>query len=160
MNVMMRQVITLFDEYQSKENGKHSLRATNENARKGFWNGARAPIGYRIVAAGQRGAKIRKALEIDPIQAETVRRIYRMALNGVEGRGPMGLKAIASWLNENNIRTYDGRRWGVGAVHQILTRTTYIGQQRFNTCDHKTRRQKPKPNSSGFTKRSRMACSI
>jgi site-specific DNA recombinase len=72
MSVMMRQIMTLFDEYQSKENGKHTLRAMNENARQGFWNGARAPIGYRIVAAGQRGAKIKKALEIDPIQAETV----------------------------------------------------------------------------------------
>lgn len=143
MSVMMRQIMTLFDEYQSKENGKHTLRAMNENARQGFWNGARAPIGYRIVAAGQRGAKIKKALEVDPIQAETVRRIYRMALNGVEDRGPMGLKAIASWLNENNIRTRDGGRWGVGAVHQILTRTTYIGQHRFNTRDHKTRRPKP-----------------
>jgi site-specific DNA recombinase len=143
MSVMMRQIMTLFDEYQSKENGKHTLRAMNENARQGFWNGARAPIGYRIVAAGQRGAKIKKALEIDPIQAETVRRIYRMALNGVEDRGPMGLKAIASWLNENNIRTRDGGRWGVGAVHQVLTRTTYIGQHRFNTRDHKTRRPKP-----------------
>ena len=143
MSIMMRQIMTLFDEYQSKENGKHTLRAMNENARQGFWNGARAPIGYRIVAAGQRGAKIKKALEVDPIQAETVRRIYRMALNGVEDRGPMGLKSIATWLNENSIRTRDGGRWGLGAVHQVLTRTTYIGQHRFNTRDHKTRTPKP-----------------
>lgn len=27
MSVMMRQIMTLFDEYQSKENGKHTLRA-------------------------------------------------------------------------------------------------------------------------------------
>ncbi|MCU0732525.1 MAG: recombinase family protein [Hyphomonas sp.] len=143
MSVMMRQIMTLFDEYQSKENGKHTLRAMNENARQGFWNGARPPIGYRIVTAGQRGSKIKKALEIDPIQAETVRRMYRMALNGVEDRGPMGVKAIASWLNENNIRTRDGGRWGLGAVHQVLTRTTYRGEHRFNTRDHKTRRPKP-----------------
>ena len=57
---------------------------------------------------GHRGAKIKKKLEIDPIQAETVRRIYRMALNGVDDNGPMGLKAIATWLNDNNIRTRDG----------------------------------------------------
>ncbi len=143
MSVMMRQIMTLFDEYQSKENGKHTLRAMKENARQGFWNGARAPIGYRVVAAGERGAKIKKKLEIDPIQAETVRRIYRMALNGVDNSGPMGLKSIATWLNENNIRTRDGGRWGLGAVHQVLTRTTYIGQHRFNTRDHKTKTPKP-----------------
>jgi DNA invertase Pin-like site-specific DNA recombinase len=39
---MMRQVISLFDEYQSKENGKHTLRAMKENARQGFWNGVLA----------------------------------------------------------------------------------------------------------------------
>ena len=143
MSVMMRQIMTLFDEYQSKENAKHTLRAMNENARQGFWNGARAPIGYRIIAAEQRGAKIKKKLEVDPIHAETVRRIYRMALNGVEDSGPMGLKRIATWLNENNIRTREGGRWGLAAVHQVLTRTTYIGQHRFNTRDHKTRSPKP-----------------
>lgn len=143
MSVMMRKIMTLFDEYQSKENGKHTLRAMKENARQGFWNGARAPIGYRIVVSEQRGAKLKKKLEIDPIQAETVRMIYRMALNGVGNRGPMGLKATATWLNENNIRTRDGGRWGLGAVHQVLTRTTYIGQHRFNTRDHKTKAPKP-----------------
>ena len=143
MSVMMRQIMTLFDEYQSKENGKHTLRSMKENARQGFWNGARPPIGYRIVEAGHRGAKIKKKLEIDPIQAETVRRIYRMALNGVDDNGPMGLKAIATWLNDNNIRTRDGGRWGLGAVHQVLTRTTYIGQHKFNYRDYRTKAPKP-----------------
>jgi site-specific DNA recombinase len=46
-----RQIMTLFDEYQSKENAKHTLRAMKENARQGYWNGALPPIGYRIVGA-------------------------------------------------------------------------------------------------------------
>ncbi len=82
MHVMMRQMKALFDEYQSKENGKHTLRAMKENARQGFWNGARPPIGYRVVAAEQRGAKVKKRLEIDPLHADTVRLIYRLALEG------------------------------------------------------------------------------
>jgi DNA invertase Pin-like site-specific DNA recombinase len=36
MHVMMRQIMALFDEYQSKENAKHTLRALKENARQGF----------------------------------------------------------------------------------------------------------------------------
>lgn len=107
MSVMMRQIMTLFDEYQSRENAKHTLRAMKENARQGFWNGARPPIGYRIVAAEQRGAKIKKTLEIDPLQAETVRTIYRWALTGDGAQGPMGLKTIATRLNDQNIRTAD-----------------------------------------------------
>ena len=82
MHVMMRQIMALFDEYQSKENAKHVLRALKENARQGFWNGSLPPIGYRVVAAEQRGAKVKKKLEIDPLHAETVRLIYRLALEG------------------------------------------------------------------------------
>src|SRR5258708_3095492 len=54
---MMRKVIALFDEYQSKENAKHVIRSMKENARQGFWNGATAPLGYRLVEAEKRGAK-------------------------------------------------------------------------------------------------------
>jgi site-specific DNA recombinase len=57
MHVMMRQIMALFDECQSKENAKHVLRAMNENVRQGFWNGALPPIGYSIVAAEERGSK-------------------------------------------------------------------------------------------------------
>src|ERR1700726_4632610 len=56
MSVMMRQIMALFDEYQSKENAKHTLRAMRENARQGYWNGSRPPFGYRVVAAEERGA--------------------------------------------------------------------------------------------------------
>ena len=47
VHAMMRKVIALFDEYQSKENAKHVIRSMKENARQGFWNGATAPLGYR-----------------------------------------------------------------------------------------------------------------
>ena len=142
MGSMMRKIVTLFDEYQSKENAKHTLRAMCENARQGYWNGARPPIGYRTVAAEQRGAKIKKTLEIDPLHAETVRLIYRLALEGAEDGGPMGLKAITTFLNARDIRTRDGGRWGISAVHQALTCTTYIGQHRFNRRAGRTKVKK------------------
>ena len=63
-----------------------------ENARQGFWNGSLPPIGYRVVAAEQRGAKVKKKLEIDPLHAETVRLIYRLALHGDGAKGQMGVK--------------------------------------------------------------------
>ena len=94
MHVMMRQIMALFDEYQSKENAKHVLRALKENARQGFWNGSLPPIGYRVVAAEQRGVKVKKKLKIDPLHADTVRLIYRLALEGDGTSGPMGVKNI------------------------------------------------------------------
>ena len=75
-------------------------RAMKENARQGFWNGALPPIGYRIVdASEQRGHRTKKTLEIDPIQAETVRLIFRLAREGNGSSGPMGVKSIATHLN-------------------------------------------------------------
>ncbi len=132
MHVMMRQIMALFDEYQSKENAKHVLRALKENARQGFWNGSLPPIGYRVVAAEQRGAKVKKKLEIDPLHADTVRLIYRLALVGDGTSGPMGVKNIATHLNQRRIFTRDGGRWGIGQVHRILTRKTYVGEHEFN----------------------------
>ena len=132
MHVMMRQIMALFDEYQSKENAKHVLRALKENARQGFWNGSLPPIGYRIVAAEQRGAKVKKKLEIDPLHADTIRLIYRLALEGDGTSGPMGVKNITAHLNRHRLFTRDGGRWGIGQVHRILTRRTYIGEHEFN----------------------------
>ncbi|MFU0504176.1 recombinase family protein [Pseudaminobacter sp. NGMCC 1.201702] len=115
----------------------------NENARQGFWNGARPPIGYRIVAAEQRGSKIKKKLEIDPLHADTVRLIYRLYLEDDGTCGAMGVKAIATYLNERRFFTRDGGRWGLAQIHAILIRTTYIGEHRFNTRSHKDREKKP-----------------
>jgi DNA invertase Pin-like site-specific DNA recombinase len=142
MHVMMRQMLALFDEYRSKENGKHTLRAMKKNARQGFWNGSRPPIGYRVVAAEQRGTKVKKRLEIDPLHAETVRLIYRLALEGDGTSGAMGVKAIVSYLNARRIFTRDGGRWGIGQLHKVLTRTTYVGRHEFNRISPKSG-QKP-----------------
>ncbi len=142
MHVMMRQIMALFDEYQSKENAKHVIRALKENARQGFWNGSLPPIGYRVVAAEQRGAKTKKKLEIDPLHADTVRLIYRLALEGDGTTGQMGVKNIVSYLNNRRIFTRDGGRWGIGQVHRILTRRTYMGEHEFNKRS-KTKELKP-----------------
>lgn len=131
MSVMMRQIMALFDEYQSKENAKHTLRAMRENATQGFWNGARPPFGYKIVAADMRGTLTKKKIEPDPAHIETVRLIFRLARIG-DGDGPLGVRQIAGYLNERGLRTQTGARWALGAVHELLTQTTYIGVHRFN----------------------------
>ncbi len=140
--VMMRQVIALFDEYQSKENAKHVLRAMKENARQGFWNGARTPFGYQTVEAERRGARVKKKLAVDDVEAETVRLIYRLFVEGDQQSGPMGVKAITVWLNERGYRTRQGGSWGVGSVYKILTNPVYGGEARFNLLDTRKRSKK------------------
>jgi hypothetical protein len=72
-----------------------------------------------------------------------VRLIFRLAREGDGSSGPMGVKSITKHINAAGIRTRDGGRWGVGAVHKVLTRTTYIGRHRFNTRFWRTRERKP-----------------
>ena len=122
---MMRQIIGIFDEYTSSENGKNVTRAMRESAKQGFWNGATPPLGYRIFEAERRGAKIKKRLEIDPVEAETVRLIYRLYLEGHASSGPLGVKNTCKWLNANGYRTRRGATFGIGPVYGILTNACY-----------------------------------
>lgn len=141
--VMMRQVIALFDEYQSRENAKHVLRAMKENARQGFYNGARVPLGYRTEESEKRGVRVKKKLAVDPAEAETVRLIFRLYRHGDGQSGPLGVKQVVSWLNERGYRTRLGARFGVATLHNILTNRVYIGEWVFNKRDSRALRNKP-----------------
>ena len=132
VHAMMRKVIALFDEYQSKENAKHVIRSMKENARQGFWNGAICPLGYKLVAVEKRGEKTKKRLAIDDVEAETVRLIFKLYLNGDGSTGALGVKEIVKWLNARGHRTRTGKTFGTGHLHRILTNTVYRGEWKFN----------------------------
>ncbi len=123
---LMRQIIGIFDEYTSRENGKNVTRAMRENARQGFWNGASPPLGYRIYEMERRGTKAKKGLEVDPVDAETVRLIFRLYSEGDGTTGPLGVKDVCKWLNGHGYRTRKGAPFGVGPIHNILTNRCYM----------------------------------
>ena len=140
---MMRKIFSIFDEYQSKENGKHTLRAMRENARQGYWNGSRPPFGYRtyeVDAVGNKG-KRKKKLMLDPAESLQVKRLFDLYLHG-NGGETMGAKQIASYLNDRG-QTLRGARWTRGRVHEVLSNRTYIGEFYFNKQDNKTHTAKP-----------------
>jgi DNA invertase Pin-like site-specific DNA recombinase len=128
---LIRQVLGSFDEYQSRETGKHTLRAMRENAVQAFFNGSRTPFGYRSVEAERRGTKIKKRLEIDDTEAAVVRRIYDAAL-GRDGL-TLGVKAIVNRLNGDGER-FRGKPFHISNVHRILTSLTYTGVAIFRAC--------------------------
>lgn len=142
---MMRQIIGIFDEYTSKENAKNVTRSMLENAKQNFWNGTTPPLGYRIVEAERRGQKIKKKLEIDPVEREIVEIIYRLYVDGdlLTGTPPLGIKSICNWLNARGYRTKRGGTFGVGPIHAILTNTAYVGRWKYNVRSSKTREKKP-----------------
>ena len=142
---MASKLFSLFDEYQSKENAKHTQRAMQENARQGYWNGSVPPFGYRAVTTdtvGNRGRHKRR-LEIDPIEAEQVREIYRLYLAGHDGN-VMGMKAIASHLNRQGLRMR-GRPWRIQKINDLLADPLYCGCFYFNRRDSRTHKIRPKP---------------
>lgn len=141
--VMMRQVIALFDEYQSRENGKHVLRAMKENARQGFYNGSRLPLGYTTEEVEKRGIRTKKRLVVDPVEAEAVQLIFKLYRVGDGRGGPLGIKKLVCWLNDQGYRSRLGGRFSVNTVHGILTNPIYVGEWSFNRRNAKTQALKP-----------------
>ena len=139
---MARTIFSLFDEYQSKENGKHTLRAMMENARQGYFNGNRPPFGFKAVeteAPGRRGRK--KRLQIDPAEAAIVRQVFDLYLRGYKG-SLLGEKSIAAHLNNRGI-SLRAQRWTKNKVHQLLNHGAYCGEYMFNRVNNKTGEVKP-----------------
>ena len=140
---MAKKIFTLFDEYQSKENAKHTLRAMKENARQGFFNGSSAPFGYRTIDVdllGRRGNK--KKLEVDLAEAMIVKNIFDLYINGHKGK-TFGMQQITVHLNERGT-TRRGKRWSKATVGNLLADTVYIGEHYFNKKHGKTNEAKTK----------------
>lgn len=139
---MMRQFFALFDEYQSKENGKHTSRAMKENARRGNHN-SRPPYGYRLKGTGEVGNKGRekKRLVIEEAEAAIVRRIYDLYLNGQDGKS-MGMNAIARHLNDRGMRRRE-MPWRIQTVSGVLSQSVYMGVSIYNQRSGKDRRRNP-----------------
>lgn len=138
---MARRIFSLFDEYQSKENSKHTLRAMKENARQGYFNGSKTPYGYKTVELdimGNKGKK--KRLEIDPPEAAIVKKIFQLHTTGEKGQ-QLGVRGITAFLNDRGI-SMRGHRWGKTSVHYLLTNRVYLGEYVFNRKEAKTGRVK------------------
>jgi site-specific DNA recombinase len=113
------------------------------NARDGFWNGARPPLGYRTMVAERRRDKDKKKLVIDETEAPLVRRIFDLYLNGDGQSGPLGVKKIASWLNGRGY-AYCGKPFHVSNIDDVLRRTTYMGLHYFNQTNSRTGEKRPR----------------
>ena len=140
---MMRRIITLFDEHQSKEISKHVSRAMKENARQGYFNGAHAPYGYQAIVtdvAGSRGRK-KKKLAINESEAGIVRMAYDLYMNGHLGR-EMGCKDIGKHLTETGL-LMRGKPWNMHKTHTLLSDTLYMGEYFYNMRDSKAKKQRP-----------------
>ncbi|MGB0920290.1 MAG: recombinase family protein, partial [Alphaproteobacteria bacterium] len=141
---LMGSMIAAFDAHQSAETSKHVKRSMIENARQGFWNGAKPPMGYQTRVAELRGAKEKKVLEIEPKGAELVKLIFKLYEQGDGNSGPLGIKRIVEYLNTRDYKTPEGNAFHVSFVGSVLRKETYAGTHYFNRTDTKTKKEKPR----------------
>jgi site-specific DNA recombinase len=126
MGGMLRNLIASFDEYFALETGKHTRRTMRRNAEEGFFNGGPVPFGYESRTVEMRGTKAKKRLFIHEGNARVVRLMFELATVG-DGKGPMGSRAIAQWLNERGYTQASGAKFTNSNVTGILARTHYRG---------------------------------
>lgn len=122
---LAKTVSALFDEYQSRHSPIESMRARRRMVVEGYWPGGRPPYGYKLVPANDNPR--RNVLAVDAEESSLVEKVFSFARSGEGGSAPMGIRAIAAWLNTHGFRTRDQSRWGIRAIHHILTNTVYCG---------------------------------
>jgi DNA invertase Pin-like site-specific DNA recombinase len=133
----------------SKKLSRATLRGSISNAEKGFYNGGTAPYGYQRIAVdkstgefcrkldfGQRANRSEEKVKLtigDPLEVETVKRIFQYRVDG------FGYRAIAQQLNIDNIpcakrgrwKNLD-QRWSMGTIKTIVENPAYRGALAYN----------------------------
>jgi DNA invertase Pin-like site-specific DNA recombinase len=106
-------------EYQKRiqQNGKHTAVT-----QFGCFIGSQAPYGYKKVDI-RRGKKKLHTLEAIPEQAEVVKRIFEMYVEG------LGTVRIADILTEERVPTANGKKqWIHGTITRMLQNEHYLGK--------------------------------
>jgi site-specific DNA recombinase len=139
---MVEQIFKTLDQYESRMNAYHTLRGMKANARQGNFNGSRPPFGYSIQNLGGEDGKSKSRLVVDTGEAETVRLMYSLYVDGLDDKR-MGIKALTNYLNANGHSYREGKQWTKQQVQEKLSDRTYFGERYFNRVESKTRRTKP-----------------
>ena len=129
---VVRNIFAAVNEKYAVDASSFTRRDRRFNAQAGYWNGGPVPFGYRAVVATVDGRKERKKLLADEEEAATVRLIYKLALEGLDGQ-PMGTRLIAVHLNGLGLKI-KGKPFRHSGVDGILTREHYIGRYFDRTC--------------------------
>lgn len=119
----------IMNDYYAKETSKNIKKTKNKKKLEGFYYTSYAPFGYKKVSKSGN-------LEIDEVQAEIVRRIYDLFLEGKgtyqiatlltkEGVETPGLQMKMTCVVNNITNTTD--KWNHNTVRRILSNQIYIG---------------------------------
>jgi site-specific DNA recombinase len=102
-----------FAQYERELIAQRTGLGRSRRLKLGLWPGGCAPFGYKLVDS---------KLQIVEKEAKLVRLMFELYLNK-----NLGVMNIANYLNENKIKTKQGRKWRFTVVHKILNNPTYMG---------------------------------
>jgi len=124
----------IMDEMKSRDTSRDTLRSMVANAKSGFFNGGRPPLGYRAEPSPDNPKK--KRLVVVNSEAALVRKIFAYKAAGLGGKG------IADALNQAG--EYNrARKWTKGAVLSLLRNPTITGKTVFGRKTRRTGKLNP-----------------
>lgn len=139
---LIRNVIGIIDEFQSRENSKTVRGRQRKSAEHGYFNGSRPPSSYVSVATEVRARSgFKERLQVCPEEAELVRKIFNLAEFG-EGGVEIGMKRIAQTLNKEGVQ-YRGRKFTSQHIERVLKNRVYLGEYISFKRDRKNARMRP-----------------
>lgn len=133
---MAEQVFEAMDQYESEVNAARTTAAMAENARQGYFNGARAPFGFAVEKVATPSGAQKNKLVPNAVEADVLREVFRIYVAGA------GAKATARELNQRGVR-YRGRGlWSSDLVLKVLQEDAAIGTYYWGRRDHGVYRDK------------------
>lgn len=134
---LLEGIIESIDEFYSANLSQDTVRGMRENLLRGYWNGGNIPYGYEneFVVSGKNR---KKTLKIVPAEAEVVRKVYRLCLEGY------GFKEIVKKLNGEDLLRRSGKPWQVSNIAYMLRNETYTGCLVWNEFKHNPRTKTPR----------------
>ncbi len=118
-SVILQSVIEGYNEYYSRNLRREVLKGLRENALTCRFTGGIPPLGYDI-------NKDTLKYEINPFEAEAVKLIFKMYLEGA------GYTAIIDELNRHSFTTKRGKPFGKNSLFEILKNEKYSGVYVYN----------------------------
>jgi DNA invertase Pin-like site-specific DNA recombinase len=128
-------VLLSFAQFEREVTGERIRDKIAASKKKGMWMGGVLPLGYDAPADGSN-----RALVVNPLEAETVRRIFQAYLD-------LGsVSALEAHLDDAGVRSkgwrtksgreYGGVRLGRGALYHLLQNRTYLGEMPHRNESH------------------------
>ncbi len=118
-SIILEAVLEGMAEYYTKNLAREVMKGLTQNAKAGKSTGGPPPLGFKV-------NKDTKKLEIHEEEAEAVRMIFRMVLEGYSYRD------VIDALNDHGHKTRSGRRFTQNSLYAILRNVKYRGCFEYN----------------------------